>query len=536
MRKADQAAFDAYAAARWVQFVRVVTLLGTPDHLAADVVRAALARTRREWSGREPIDPDITTGQALLEERRAADAWWITATEQAAPEGQRADLESRLDRLTVTDRAALLLEALLGFQNGSVGGDQSRPSVEAIRSVAATIRVEPFAVESLAEVARSQARTRTRRTAPVLVAIALVLGFAVGSAVLNADRSDPVPEATDPATAESSATREQRTAIAEPNPAPVPWYAQGLLHLDQSTLQIPTVRRAAQLGNGGVVLTYAGELSVFDDLGALTRLADLSGLGESAGFVASNSAGLVAWVEPESPDPEVSEGTPVSLVVHDPTRGIDLLRLLVDPQSVPVAVDARAVFFNQDDQSIRVALGREAYVEAPRREDVTIDPRQLVAAAGPSRVYQISTGRLEAEHNSLRRKLDFSGIGGEVSDDGRYLATRTFDNQASAYGDVRVYDLFSGEELDNGVDRRSRLTIDFELGPEDTISYLLAGIGQGRGGQIPGEEGSERLDLVTCDLSDRYLRFAVAAGEESPERCSTRARIPTSGIATFLGQ
>ncbi|GAB2768696.1 hypothetical protein GCM10027020_22160 [Nocardioides salsibiostraticola] len=530
---ASETAFDAYASARWSALVRVAALLGTPDHLAPEVARAALARTQAAWAGRDPIDPDRATRRALLEERRLADAFWVSggpASSLDQPESRRA-LEARLGGLIVSDRATVLWGALVGPEE--TDGLELQPSADEIRRVAELLVVPPLDAAAIAET-RAHHRRAARRRVSIFVAVGAVLIALLGtSALLGDPGEDPTrPVATDPEPAQAEVSRTLVEVAAADNPAPVPWYSEGALHLDQSIMRIPTVRRVAQLGNGGVVLTYSGALVQIDDAGVRTDLADLSRLAEAASFVVSDADGLVAWVEVE-PNPDPVDERPFTLVVRDTTRRIDLLRMFVDPASVPVAVDARAVYFNQPDKSVRIALGREEYAEAPRADDIELDPRRLVAAAGPTRVYRIGERRLEVEHALLNRSFEIAGTGAELADDGGYLATRTYSDE-TAYGRVHIYELPSGTEIDNGLDSSQYVPIDVELGPRDTITYLLAEVGPG-GGPATDEGGAERLDLFTCNLSERYLRFAVAAGDTSPDRCSVQARIATSGVATFLG-
>lgn len=536
---ASRAAFDDYAAARWSALVRFATLLGTPDHLAPAVARAALDRTQAAWAGRDPIDPDLTTWRALLEERRLADDFWVDGVPTPTlgqPEPRRA-LEARLDRLTVADRAAILWGALVGPEEPhryQQTGLPLPPGVGEIRRVAEQLGVPPLDPTAIAET-RAHLRRAARRRASFFVAVGTVLLVILMSVTLLGDDAPDFgqPVATDPEPARAEVVRTLVKVDLADNPAPVPWYSEGALHLDQSIVRIPTVRRAAQLGNGGVVLTYSGALIQIDATGVRTDLADLSDLGSVASFVVSDADGLVAWVESE-PKPNSQGARPVTLVVRDTTRQIDLLRTLIDRGSVPVAVDSRAVFFHQPDKSVRIALGREEYAEAPSADDIELDPRRLVAATGPTRVYQIGEGRLEVEHALLNRSFEIAGSGAELADDGGYLATQTFGVDESVYGTVHVYELPSGDEVDSGVDPSRYVPIDFELGPRDTISYLFAEVDADRE-LVRGEDGSERLDLVSCNLSDRYLRFAMAAGDPPPDRCSVRARIATSGVATFLG-
>ena len=338
-----------------------------------------------------------------------------------------------------------------------------------------------LAPPTLAELRDRQRRTRRRRArttalvlAPVLVAVAAVVWWTTRPAEEEAER---FPQAT----------VEQQV-----NPAAVPWYGDGAVHVGQVAIAVEGVRSLVAAGDGVVWTDAQGRVVAADAAGVQEEL------GQSEQPLVSDAAtGLVAWLAPDGVVTTWSPG-------DDETR-----TALVDGVRAVVAVVDDTVFFTD-------AVGTRGWQPAHQDEpsDV-VEPARLVTAAGPARVYDVGGGRLRIERPFAGVSFETAGDGAILAADGRLVLLRR------PGGDV-VLDVDTAKRVDDGLDSRFEVPVAASLGADGNATYV---VGRAEAETAPGfvrTGPADSLELRTCDL--------VTAA------CVSLLRFPSGDVPPLLAQ
>ncbi|MEV7431426.1 hypothetical protein AB0N29_17565 [Nocardioides sp. NPDC092400] len=423
MRAADD--FPDYLAARWTTLVRVVLLLGAPRPVAEQVTAVALGRARRDWRElRTAADLDAEVVEVLLAtwadaRRHQPDA--TAAVEAPAVEVPASeDLDRvgrRLGALSDAERQRTVVSALVG--TGAVPADPALE--EEVRRAAADLLVggAPPA-DSL------PTRLRPPRTGRWLAAGAAVLALLVAATyllgVVRGDPPDPDREERLPAV----------TVRREANPAPLAWWADGVLHLPRTSVELPGVIDLVEVPDGAVVTDEDHRVvHVRFDGGRTVLGRQVPG----SGLAVEPGSALVAWVEPEH-----------DVVLHDLAAGRDVGRHTLDifdaDSGRVVAVDGGAVLLTSSFGDVRW-LGGSA-VSAIEQPPVLLD-----RAAGTV-LTRLDGRRLRMQQPFFSVGFTVRGRAGQVSPDGRHVLTAptTVGGPASA---LRLRDAASGRVLATGL-------------------------------------------------------------------------------------
>lgn len=474
MRAADD--FPDYLAARWAPLVRVVVLLGWSLPLAERIVAATLGSCRRDW--RELSDTGDLDGEVLAT---------LTATTAQArrhrlgpdgPEGPADPTDAdavdhhvatyaALDALPDRERTRLAVAAVLGR-----GRTDHAALVDDVRRLAGAVRVGPApAPEEL------PTRLVPRRTGRlVLVGAAVVALLVAATYALGVVRPDETDGPDDP-----DEPRLQRLAPVEveeaPNPAPVSWWADGVLHLAAVSLRVPEVVDLAAVHDGAVVTDDDGRVVRVRLDGARTvlgRYVRESGLAVDDGT-------LIAWIEPDG-----------TVVVHDlfTDRDVDRRRLdIVDLATVQVvSLDGGAVHLTSSYGDVRWAPGDSS--------TTVTQPPVLVDRASGATLSRVGPGTVRVEQPFFSVGFTRPGDGGSVSPDGAVAITTAADDR-STLGVVRAYDARSGERLPTGLGPDDAV-LALEPGRPDLVTYVVARAAT-----------SDRLELRTCRLRTGRCRTHV---------------------------
>ncbi|WP_300600394.1 hypothetical protein [uncultured Nocardioides sp.] len=471
--------FEAYAAARRPDLVRLAVLLGHPAGHAAVLADRALVRAQRSWRRlREEHDPDAGLRDLLLEERRAAlaagEAWWRSPWAEEQP-SLPASLRADLDGLPVDARARLAWAALGRSDDGLLGAT----AAGLVASTAAAVPGLPVPPPTGAEPAR-----RRRRVLSVLAVVTLALLVGVAVTALLPDPAPPEPALGPVAVSPAR------------NPAPVAWYADGRLHLAGGTADVDGVVALAELGTQVVYL---------DDRGDVVRLGPegervLLGRAEpSAGLAASGPAGRVAWVAEDGSTLEVADVPDAEVVarLETATDGGEVLpRLVRLAAPVLVFVDA--------------AGEHEWHTGTGSVSTVVSEPEQgaLVDVVGVTQLRQVGFESI-AIRQLLGTPVVRLGDGGEVSPRQQFVWTRSGEDGSG----VRVFAVGTGEELASGTERADVL-LDARFTAPDRITYLLADRAALPGASEAGRVSSTgTLEVRTCQVRTGDCRVhAVGAG------------------------
>lgn len=484
--------FAAYLAARWTPVVRCLVLLGAPPAQAEAAARTGFARCCSRWGRlRDAHDLDAEVYRTVLE-------GWARRT-WAEPEAPAAELplEEILDRLTPDVRASAVLRHVAGLSEVQVAQvldrpvravpDQGRvPDEEAFRQAAEAIDVPHPPIEAV----RAESREQRRRTVRLVAASTGVLAVVVGLATWLGTRPADVRTGLGPV----PVTRAE-------NPIALAWWANGVLHLEHETLELPPLTNLYEVLGGAVYGDEEGGVLFVADDG--TR--ELLGKSVPGGPIeVSDEQGWAAWVD-------VGGGAP-ELVVYDLAAHRVLDSRPVERDSWPVAIDLRTVYYTTPEGSLGWRLPGDATERAPfGLLDVSAGIR--ARTAGP--------GRIEFVQPFFSISFVRPGVGAEISRDGNYVLTRTPDPM-STYGTVHVYDTRTGDEIGPGL-TASELAVGARLGPDATVTYVVA-----RAEDKPEADDFVRLsfsgpmELRTCSLDTG--------------QCVVDAKFPSTGSAPVLAR
>ena len=463
--------FEEYAAARRPDLVRLAVLLGHPAGHAAVLADRTVVRARRSWRRlREEHDPDAGLRDLLLEERRAAlsagEAWWAAPWLEASPSLPPA-LAADLDRLTHGDRVRLAWSAL-----GRSGADDSDQAL--LASAEAAVPGVPVPPPTGA--------TPPRRRPPVLRVGALLAGAVLIGGLVTAVLPDPP-------TPETPLGPVEVTPV--PNPAPVGWYADGRLHLARGTADVEGVVALVELREQVVYLDDRGDVVRLDAEGDRVLLGRAD---PSAGLVASEPAGRVAWLAEDGVTLEVADVPEAEVVARLETA--QEARMVRFAAPVLVYVDAEGEY--------------EWHTVTGSLRTVASDPEQgdLVDVVGVTQLRQVGAESIQVRQ-LLGTPVVRLGDGGEISARQQFVLTRSGEGGTG----VRVFAVGTGEELDSGTDRDD-VVLDARFTGADRITYLLADRAALPGASEAGRvSATGPLEVRTCQVrSGRCVVHAAGAG------------------------
>jgi hypothetical protein len=418
--------FTAYVVARWLPVVRVLVVLGQPVDRAEDAAIASFARLLPDWSRlRREGDVDVELARVVL------DGWVRTRGQQPAlqvpvpvPAGRviTQELEDQLallerlvrglDQLDETTRVTVVLHHLgeldeqqvadvLGEPRWEVGRRLSeastaldmRPLDPACHAAATAIDIAPPSVAAV--VARASAGQRRRWLVTAAVVAALVL-VASGSYLV----SRPAPT-TDPDALEISPGE---------NILDVPWWYDGVLHLQHGTTRVPEVTQLVETGVGVVYADGDGVLTAVSEDGTRRELGRLA---SGTHLVSQPRNSWVAWTQPDRGD----------IVVYDALSERELGTLDATADTRLIGWDRERLFFHSQGNDWAVTVGG-AGVSSPGE----VTPPE---GAFGSALVDVSAGKqLRRDRNVLSVvqpffsvARDVPGTVGQISPDGNHVIT-----------------------------------------------------------------------------------------------------------------
>ena len=316
--------------------------------------------------------------------------------------------------MTADDRTVVVLEYVAELSEDQIAdvldthvGARPRLTDADVRLALEAVPVLPLRAQDVAEGSRSRRRrTRTR----VLGAVAALV-VVVASVGWLLDRSDSVGDVT-PAE----------------NPLPFAWYADGVLHLADVTVETLAVEQLVTVPDGVVHdrLT-AGDVMLVESSGAMEKIGETV---PGTALVVEPDNGWVAWADPGGGDPE--------LVVHDTRVGEEVgRRSLASPgqgggQPVgangPIAIDDERVYYRARETD---------FVWEPLPDDAFGVSGSLADTADGARMSHAPEGYL-VQAEPFRSGVMVGGTQGRLTPDGRYAFV--VDNE-----EVLVYDVDEGQ-------------------------------------------------------------------------------------------
>jgi hypothetical protein len=433
--------FTAYVVARWLPVMRVLVLLGHPADRAEQVTVASFGRLLPDWRRlQREIDVDVELAREVL------DGWVRTRGKQPSPrvpvpvpasgivtaelEDQLALLERLVDglhRLDETTRVTVVLRHLGELdvdQVADVLGEPRReverrlseaatvlelgPLDPACHSAAGAIDVPPPSVSRVVAHVAADRRKRWTAGGAAVAALTVVAGV---SYVVTRPASSSDPDALQVSPVE--------------NVVDVPWYLDGVLHLDHGTVRIDNVVQVVATGAGVVYADSEGVVTEVDDDGAQQRLGALD---PATPMVAQTRAGWVAWTEPAGGE----------LVVYDAITDRPLGHLEAHDDTRVIGWDRERLYFHDrgNDWAVNVNIGE---LTGP------IQIARPLAGVGSS-LLDVSSGSklrdnrgLQVEQPLFSLIQEVPGTNGQLSPDGNFVIT--LDG-----GEPKLYDVRSGEQ------------------------------------------------------------------------------------------
>ena len=425
----DDTEFDAYLAARWPALVRTLVLLGHPGPQAHAIAFDALARLQPDFRRlHREEDVDVAVHREVLEARErhlrhapAGDE--PPAAVHGEPGPGLADQAERLEQVTaaLARMAPAQREVLVLLQVAELSPDQVADVLERrvdsgpvladadVRLALEAIPVTPLTTGEVVE----EARARRRRLVTRSLAGAVALAVVVAGAGWFWQRSEDIGQVT-PAR----------------NPLPLAWYADGLLHLDEVTVEVRPVVDLVTVPGGVVLADEDGEVLMAEPDGELAKLGDTV---PGEGLVVEPDNGWVAWADPGAGTPE--------LVVFDTRVGDEVGRRSLslpgeEPgqpvgESGPIAIDEERVYYS---------VGGTDYVWSPLRNEAFSLSGSLVDTADDARLSRRPDGGYLLQPAPLRSGVLIDGTDGQLTPDGRYAFVMVQD-------EVAVFDADTGQPL-----------------------------------------------------------------------------------------
>lgn len=427
----DDSEFAAYLGARWPALVRTLVLLGHSEPDAHTIALDALVRIHPDWSRlmREE-DVEVAVYREVLEardrhlRRAGPDETVPTATVAAVvPPGmadqaeRREQVEAALATMTPEDRRVLVLEYV-----GELSEDQvadvletrvaaARPQLADadVRLALEAIPVDPLPAQRVAQGARDRRRRLWTRTLGAVAALVLL----VAAVAWVIDRGDTVGRVTE-----------------ADNPLPLAWYADGVLHLPDVTVEVRPVEQLVTVPDGVVMSDDRGEVTMVEESGELAKIGETI---PGSDLVVEPDNGWVAWADPGDGDPEV--------VVHDTRVGDEVGRrsLSVPGEgggqpvggSGPVAIDGERVYYTTRDND---------FVWQPLPDEAFAISGSLADTAEGARLSNAPSGYL-VQAQPFQSGTIVSGAEGRLTPDGRFAFVVELD-------EVLVYDVDTGRRVE----------------------------------------------------------------------------------------
>lgn len=396
--------FSEWLTARWPSVVRSLVFLGYSRREAERLALETLADLQPAWDRlRREDDVDVELHRVVRDRRlHRAREDPDPGRAVAAPPGLAdqaeclARVRAALADLPDADREQLVLEhvaELSSDQVADVVGDRqpvAGPPAADLRYAAEAVPAGAIAVADIVALVRERRRRTRRRGGLGLVALLLV---AVATAWWSA-----APE--------ESGGEVRRTA----NPLPVPWYADGVLHLAEVTVRLASVQELVQVPDGVVLSDGRGTVWLVDDEGGQERIGRTV---PGGALVVEPDNGWVAWVDPGTGVPE--------LVVHDTRAGAEVgRRSLAVPgaggdqpvgEAGPIAIDGERVYYVTDQGD---------FAWEPVSGPAFAIAGSLVDTADGARVSRVPGG-LQVQPAPFRAGFELPAEDGQLTRDGRFL-------------------------------------------------------------------------------------------------------------------
>ena len=441
--------FAAFVAARGATVVRCLVLLGADLDEAEAAAAESFAALRADWDELISIgDPDVDLYRAVLaiRRRRGSAAEAVTPARVAAVLRHPAHLEE-VQVCEVLGISVPELRALL------TGNSRLVPELDA---EADAVSAWPVPYARVRAVVSRQRRRRWTVSAAIAGGVATVLAV---TAVLTSPEQPPEPGDALPAA----------RAVALDNPSTVVWWADGVLHLEDSAVRVGAVRRLVAAGDGAAYVDDEGRLVLVRPDGGRTLLGRPA---RRSALVSSPRLGLVAWVDASVPGV-------TRMVVWDADEDQQVAAVVTSPGVRPITFDGGWLTFGQGlrDWAWDPAGGpaRETgngYADEPGERTALVD-----VVAG-TRLEQMGS-YLRVVRSGHRGEILVTGFGGQLSSDGRLVLTGPDPGR-----DPQLHDARTGDRLDSWFPpdwhvRQATFTAD------DRVTWVV-------------ERGDGSLLMVTC--------------------------------------
>ncbi|WP_432479254.1 hypothetical protein [Nocardioides sp. GXQ0305] len=422
--------FATWLAARWPALVRTLVFLGHPQSEAEQVAREAVARVLPAWEReRRDGDVDLLAYRSLLEERgrvrrRRDEPGGPPPEEPELPPGladrleRRRELEAYLATLPEQERVRTVLVHVAGLADHEVDDVVEAPGptpplpfgATDVRDACEAVPVPPAPVAGVLARSRSRRRTAWTRGAAVVGVVAVVL--AATTWWTSGDGGS-----------------EQGAVTTATNPMPIPWYADGVLHLARVEVEASDVQTLLTVPDGVVYGDDEGRVVHVDDSGQQREIGETV---PGSRLVVEPDNGWVAWADPGDGDPE--------LVVHDTLARAEVgRRSLTAPgdsggQPVgddgPIAIDDERIFYSSPDGD----FAWEPLIDVSFALSGT-----MVDTAEESRV-TLADGVLRVTPLPYRTGVAIDADDARLTHDGRYA----FAVRESQFDVLEIYDVESG--------------------------------------------------------------------------------------------
>ncbi|QBR91461.1 hypothetical protein [Nocardioides euryhalodurans] len=341
--------FASWLVARWPALVRTLVFLGHRQAEAEEIAVEGLARALPGWE-REQRDGDVEVHvyRAVLDARarvlrRSGDRPVPDPEPVELPPGltdrleRRRALETWLAELSPEDRTRLVLLHVAELSEDEVddvaGGTGPLPPMPFpgpdVRDACEAVPVPPAPVAVVAARARRRRRDAWTRGLAAAAVLAVVAGAVTWWAARPAEdgQGDVRPAS---------------------NPLPLPWYADGTLHLADVVVETPEVLQLADVPDGVVLSDADGHVVHVDGSGDQQRIGETVA---GSRLAVDHDNGWVAWADPGDGDPQ--------LVVHDTLAGEEVGRRSLAGSadgggqpvgdSEPIALEGERVYYSSPD-------------------------------------------------------------------------------------------------------------------------------------------------------------------------------------------
>lgn len=310
----------------------------------------------------------------------------------------------------------------------------SPSAAELFRQAASAVEVvgSPYD-DVVAAAGRRRRRANRRRLLGSAVVAALVVAAVAGWALLRAE-SEP-------------------DLVVRPsaNPLEVAWWADGVLHLDDVAVELPSVTSIAEVGGGAVYTDADGVVALVGPDGERSEIGQAV---PGTRVVGNPGRGLVAWLGPGG-----------ELEAYSVATETLLGRLMVREDARPVAIDQDRVYTVTPD-------GRGQSWDPATETAEAVSRRALLDVAAETQIYQDrDRGSIVLVPAFYSPEHHVPGQGGSLSPGGSYALTRSPGSPTGGFAPL-LYEVSSGALLPDGV-RPDERVLDATFGDNRTIVYAL---------------------------------------------------------------